>query len=277
MKLATLRVPGGTATVRVDGDTVTTVPGFADIGALLTQPNWREIAQAAAGESRSLKSIGDREWAPVVPRPGKMFCAGLNYRSHILEMGREVPEYPTLFAKFPEALIGAYDDIQLPAVSKMVDWEGELAVVIGSTARNISEEDAGSVIAGYATLNDITMRDFQYRTVQWLQGKTFEATTPFGPYLVTPDEWSVGPTLRTIVDGDTVQEISTNDLVFSAEKLISYISQIITLNPGDVIATGTPGGVGHAHKPGRYLTDGSVLVTEVEGLGRQSNRAVAAG
>ena len=193
------------------------------------------------------------------------------------EMGRTLPEHPTYFAKFPEALVGPFDDIELPAVSDAVDWEGELAVVIGSPARNLTEEQAAEAIAGYAVINDVSMRDFQYRTLQWLQGKTFEHTSPFGPYLVTTDEWTPGPLLTTTVNGETMQEVSTSDLVFSPAKLISYFSQIVTLNPGDVIATGTPGGVGHARKPPRYLTDGARLETSIEGLGAQANRAVAVG
>ncbi|MCU1546335.1 MAG: hypothetical protein JWP30_1435 [Homoserinimonas sp.] len=273
MKLATLRTTNGTVAVRIDGDTVVEITGVPDVGALLAQAGWRDVAESAAGTTYALDSIEPKQWAPVVPKPGKMLCAGLNYRNHILEMGRELPEYPTLFAKYPEALIGAFDDIELPAVSDQVDWEGELAVIIGAPARRVSEEEASASIAGYAVLNDVTMRDYQYRTLQWLQGKTFENTTPFGPFLVTADEWTPGPVMRTVVDGDIVQETSTGDLVFTSEKLISYISDILTLNPGDVIATGTPGGVGHARKPARYLQDGSTLVTEIEGLGSQSNRA----
>ena len=281
MKLATLRVGDGTTAVLVTADTAIEISGVPDVGALLKQTDWRAVAAAALGPAASgtahpLASIEPAQWAPVVPAPGKILCAGLNYRNHILEMGRELPDYPTFFAKYPEALIGPFDDIELAAVSDAVDWEGELAVVIGAPARNLSESEAEGVIAGYAVLNDVTMRDFQYRTLQWLQGKTFENTTPFGPYLVTTDEWTPGPVLTTVVDGDTVQEVSTGDLVFTPAALISYFSQIVTLNPGDVIATGTPGGVGHARKPPRYLADGSILETSIDGLGAQRNRAVKA-
>ena len=172
-----------------------------------------------------------------MPVPGKILCAGLNYRALILEMGRELPEPPTLFAKYPEALVGPFDNIELPSVSNAVDWEGEMAIVIGRKARHVSEQEAGDYIAGYSILNDVSMRDYQYRTLQWLQGKTFENSTPFGPYLVTQDEWTPGPVMRTTVDDEVVQEVSTGDLVFSPEKLIAYISTILTLNPGDVIAS----------------------------------------
>ena len=280
MKLATLRqtggTTGGTAAVLITGQSATEIVGVSDVGALLKLADWRLVAASADGTAHALETIEPTRWAPVVPAPGKILCVGLNYRNHILEMGRTLPEHPTYFAKYPEALIGAFDDIQLAAVSDAVDWEGELAVVIGSPARNLSEADAAAVIAGYAVINDVTMRDYQYRTLQWLQGKTFEATSPFGPYLVTTDEFEPGPTLRTIVDGEVVQEVSTGELVFSPAKLISYFSDIVTLNPGDVIATGTPGGVGHARKPPRYLANGSLLQTSIDGLGAQSNRAVKA-
>lgn len=275
MRLATLRTPAGHTAVRLDTETVTILPGISDVGALLARPDWREAA-AANGETRRLAGIRDEEWAPVVPAPGKIVCVGLNYRNHILEMGRELPEYPTLFAKYPEALVGPYDDIALPPVAAdAVDWEAELAVVIGSTARRVSEAEAGAHIAGYSVMNDVTMRDYQYRSPEWFQGKTFEATAPFGPVLVTADEFAPGGMLRGAVDGETVQQTPTDDLVFGPEALVAYISEIFTLRPGDVIVTGTPGGVGHARKPPRYLAAGQVLTTSVEGIGELRNRVVA--
>jgi acylpyruvate hydrolase len=277
MKLATLRTTTGNTAVLITDDSAIEIDGVADVGALLGNPEWRAIAEAADGKVHALDSIDNTAWAPVVPRPSKIVCAGLNYRKHILEMGRELPEHPTFFAKYPEALIGAFDNIELSPLSNAVDWEAELAVVIGKPVRNATEAEAEDAIAGYAVLNDVTMRDFQYRTLQWLQGKTFENTTPFGPYLVTTDEWTPGPTMKAVVDGDTVQEVSTGELVFSPAALISYFSQVVTLNPGDVIATGTPGGVGHARKPQRYLQNGSVLETSIEGLGAQRNVAGLAG
>ena len=276
MKLATLRIDGGTTAALITDTDAIEIAGVTDVGALLALPNWREVAAAADGATHPVDSIEATQWAPVIPRPGKILCAGLNYRKHILEMGRVLPEHPTYFSKYPEALIGAFDDVHLAAVSNAVDWEGELAVIIGSPSRNVTESEAEKTIAGYAVINDVTMRDFQYRTLQWLQGKTFEHTSPFGPYLVTTDEWTPGPTLTTVVNGETMQEVSTGDLVFSPAKLISYFSDVVTLGPGDVIATGTPGGVGHARKPPRYLTAGARLQTSIAGLGSQSNQAVAA-
>lgn len=278
MRLATLRTAQGTIAVRIDEQDAVEITGTADVGALLSDPGWQERAARADGPSRALSEIRDEEWAPVVPRPGKIVCVGLNYRNHILEMGRELPEHPTLFAKYPEALIGPYDPIALPAIAAdAVDWEAELAVIIGSKARNLSVEEAGAAIAGYSVINDVTMRDYQYRTPEWFQGKTFEATAPFGPVLVTSDDFTLGGMLLGAVDGETVQQTPTDDLVFGPAELVSYISQIFTLQPGDVIATGTPGGVGHARKPARYLAPGQQLVTSVEGIGELRNSVIAGG
>ncbi|WP_210479278.1 fumarylacetoacetate hydrolase family protein [Naasia sp. SYSU D00948] len=274
MKLGTLRRDGGTVAVRIDADEAVEL-GVPDVGALLQDPDWRTRAADGDGARHPLADLTLADWAPVVPNPGKVVCIGLNYRAHILEMGRQLPEHPTLFSKYPEALIGAGDPIEVPSYAGgALDWEGELAVIMGATARRASEDEAASTIAGYAVLNDLTMRDWQYRTPEWLQGKSFENTTPFGPYLVTSDEWTPGPELRTVVNGDTVQQVGTDDLVFAPEALVSYISQVFPLQPGDVIASGTPGGVGHARKPPRYLSDGDVLETVIEGLGRQRNDIV---
>jgi len=275
VKLATLRTPEGTRAVRVEADAYVDL-GLGDVGELLAQPGWRDRVAAASG---TRYSPNDVDLAPAVSRPGKIICVGLNYRNHILEMGRELPEHPTLFAKYADALIGPRDTITLPAESDKVDWEAELAVVIGGPVRRARSEQAAEAIAGFCVLNDVTMRDFQYRTKQWLQGKTFDATTPLGPVLVTPDELpgEVAPalTMTGSVDGEVVQKAETSDLVFSPVELVRYISSIVTLRPGDVIATGTPGGVGHARKPPRYLTDGSRLVTEITGIGRLDNVARA--
>lgn len=273
MKLATVRTGDGTRAARV-------VPGGCvlldapDVGALLAREDEAEAAASADGEIRPLD---EASLAPVVPRPGKVLCVGLNYRNHILEMGRDLPEYPTLFAKFADALIGARDDIRLAPESSAVDWEAELTVVIGRTVRRASEDEAVRAIAGFTVMNDVTMRDWQFRTKEWLQGKTFEGTTPLGPVLVTPDELAGGvrPALPLTcrVDDEVMQKADTSDLVFDPVDLVRYASTILTLRPGDVIATGTPGGVGHARKPPRYLSDGATVVTEIEGIGRLANTA----
>jgi acylpyruvate hydrolase len=275
MRLATVRGVGGTRAVRLDGDEYVDL-ATADVAGLLARPDWFDFAAGAAGE-RSPAAGADL--APVVPRPGKIVCVGLNYRNHILEMGRELPQYPTLFAKYPEALIGPTDPIELAPESNAVDWEAELGIVIGRPVRRASPDEAAAAIAGFTVVNDVTMRDWQYRSQQWLQGKTWERTTPIGPVLVTPDELPGGVrpvlNLSCTVDGETVQKASTGDLVFDPVTLVQYISTILTLQPGDVIASGTPGGVGHARKPPRYLREGSVLGTEISELGRLNNPVTA--
>lgn len=282
LRLGTLRVGGGTGggtvAVRVvDDEAVET--GHADVGELLRDPEWRTVAARADGRGHALADLAPRAWAPPVLRPSKIVCVGLNYANHIREMGRELPEHPTLFAKFAEALIGPYDPIVLPAhAADAVDWEGEVAVVVGTRARRLDHAGAAAAIAGYAVLNDVTMRDFQYRTPQWLQGKTFEGTTPFGPWVTVAPEGSedaLAGELRTAVDGEDVQRTPVDDMVFGPAALVEYISQLVTLQPGDVIATGTPGGVGHARVPARYLRPGQVLTTSVTGLGELRNDVVA--
>ncbi|MBD9727361.1 fumarylacetoacetate hydrolase family protein [Streptomyces caniscabiei] len=269
MKLATIRIDGTTRAVRVDGDSAVDL-GESDLVDFLRRPDWSAAAANADGD----RYEGPLDYAPVVVKPEKVVCVGLNYRNHILEMGRELPRHPTLFSKYARALIGAYDEVILPATATQMDWEAELAVVIGTEVRHANPEQARAAIAGYTVLNDVTARDWQFRTPQWHQGKTFEDTTPVGPWLVTADDPAVaagGLGLACEVDGDTVQKADTGDLVFDPATLVAYVSEIVTLAPGDVIATGTPGGVGHARKPARYLQDGSVLVTRIEGIGECRN------
>ncbi len=270
MKLATVRTATGTTAARLTDDGWVDL-GVGDLGELLAFPDWRERA-AAAGTPLGPDAP---EFAPVVPRPGKVLCVGLNYRTHILEMGRELPEHPTLFTKFAEALIGPRDEIQLPPESDKIDWEGELAVVIGKPVRRASAEEAEAAIAGYAVLNDVTMRDYQYRTTQWFQGKAWENSTPLGPVLATRDEIPADAEMVTRLDGEELQRTPIDDLVFGPVDLVRYISTIFTLQPGDIIATGTPGGVGHARKPARYISAGQTLSTSIDGIGELVNVAVA--
>ena len=270
MRLATIRTPSGTRAVRLDAERAVET-GHSDVGVLLANPDWRAMASRASGASHELAGL---DYAPVVPRPGKVICVGVNYKAHIKEMGRETPSHPTLFAKYAEALIGANDDIVIPSISDAVDWEAELAVIVGSPLRDVDAQGAEEGIAGYSVLNDVSMRDWQFRTLQWLQGKTFEGSTPFGPALVTADEAGFGSDLACYVDDEIVQSAVTSDMVFGPVEALSYISQFITLKPGDVVSLGTPGGVGHARKPPRYLQPGQTLRTVIDGIGECRNLCV---
>ncbi|MHA6758174.1 fumarylacetoacetate hydrolase family protein [Streptacidiphilus sp. PAMC 29251] len=280
MKLATLRVPSAagpaTRAVRLDGDLLVDL-GDADLGGFLARPDWRAHAEAARADTGTpAYPVAGAAFAPLVPRPSKIVCVGLNYRSHILEMGRELPEHPTLFAKFADSLVGADDEIVKPEESEAFDWEAELALVIGHTVRRARGAQAEAAIAGFTVLNDVTARDWQNRTQQWLQGKAWDSSTPVGPYLVTPDDLPGGvrPALgiRLELDGEVMQDSSTADLLFDPVALVEYVSTVVRLNPGDLIATGTPGGVGQARKPPRFLTRGSRMVTRIEGIGQLQNR-----
>jgi acylpyruvate hydrolase len=192
-------------------------------------------------------------------------------------MGRDTPRHPTLFAKYDGSLIGAGDTVTLPTVSDTVDWEAELAFVIGRAARHVTKAEALDFVAGYTVANDVTVREYQRRTREFLAGKTFEATTPLGPELVTADEFGgKEPDLeiRCEVDGEVMQISRTSDLLFGIADIVAYVSDIITLQPGDVILSGTPGGVGDGRDPKVYLKEGQTLRTVIEGLGETRNVCV---
>jgi acylpyruvate hydrolase len=273
MRFATIRTGDGTSAARLDGDVLVPLDA-ADVGALLAADGQGPGRQR---EGATPVPVAEADFAPVVPWPSKVICVGLNYRAHIAETGRELPEYPTLFAKFADSLLGARDDLVLPSVSERVDWEAELGVVIGRPLYRATPDQAAAAIAGYTVVNDVSMRDWQRRTLQFLQGKMFEHSTPAGPYLVTQDEAGDAQDLEIgcEVDGIVMQQGRTSDLLFGAAEVAAYISQVITLRPGDLIATGTPGGVGDARKPPVYLRPGNVLRTWIEGIGECVNHCVA--
>lgn len=275
MKLATIRTTGGTRAARLDGDTLVEITDdrVRDVGSLLALEDWWALAEAADGERHAWEGA---DLAPVVTHPGKVVCVGLNYRAHILEMGRDLPEYPTLFAKFADTLTGPYDDVEAPGEDEQLDWEAELTVVVGATVRRADELEAAAAIAGYTVANDVSMRGYQFRTKEWLQGKMWDRSTPVGPVVVTTDEWSPGPAVRATLNGETMQEASTGDLVHGPAALVAYVSTLVTLRPGDLILTGTPGGVGHARKPPVYLRPGDVVETTVDGIGTLRNAFVPA-
>lgn len=298
MKLATFRRPGADAhapgetfaavVVEDDGRRATRIlplEGFVDVGEVLAQPLedrqelLRQVLEAAQDSPALVQDAAELVPATLIPFPSKVFCIGLNYRNHILETGLELPEHPTVFTKFAQSLTGAQDAVPVPPEDHRLDWEGELCVVIGEPGRRIPVERAAEHIAGYAVSNDLSLRGYQGRTSEWTQGKCWEDSSPVGPWLVTPEDFPDGARITTRVNGEVMQQDSTADLVFSPEDLVSYLSTLVTLLPGDLILTGTPAGVALARKgeDGRrpWLKPGDVLETEIEGLGAQRNEIVA--
>ena len=216
-------------------------------------------------------------FAAPIPRPPKLICIGLNYRDHAAESKLAIPEVPTMFAKFPTAVIGPGQPIVLPKNSTKPDYEAEFAVVIGRRGRHVAEDDWRDYVFGYTILNDVSARDFQMATSQWMIGKTFDTFAPFGPAIVTADEIADPHNLRIslTLNGETMQDSSTGNLIFKLPQLIAYLSSVFTLEPGDVIATGTPAGVGFARKPPRWLRPGDEVRIQIEGLGELVNPVVA--
>ena len=269
MRLATVATPDGGTCAAVCHDDVWVALPASDLSELLTRPAWRDVAAAPGG---TVVGGPDANLLTPLPRPAKVICCGLNYGDHITEMGRELPEFPTLFAKYADTLVGPTDVIRAPADVDL-DWEAELAVVVGRPLRHATEEQAREAIAGYTVANDISVRDWQRRTLQWFQGKAWDATTPVGPVVVTPDEVDpeAGLELTCQVNSETLQRGNTRTLVFGAAALLAYISQFTLLRPGDLVMTGTPGGVGMGMTPPRFLRDGDVVRTEIEGIGFLDN------
>jgi 2-keto-4-pentenoate hydratase/2-oxohepta-3-ene-1,7-dioic acid hydratase in catechol pathway len=208
-----------------------------------------------------------------ISRPGKIVCVGLNYLDHAQEGGMELPKAPLLFSKWPNTLIGDGEAIVLPPESKEVDYEAELGVVIGTTAKRVSEADALDHVAGYICLNDVSARDMQFGDGQWTRGKSLDTFCPVGPRLVPREEIADPQQLgiRCILNGETMQDSSTSQMIFSVAEIIAYVSQVITLEPGDLIATGTPAGVGVFKDPKVLLKDGDEVSIEIDGLGTLTN------
>ena len=258
--------------VLVDGDQAVPLRGIAELG--VEHAGCRCCATHRSSRDSAFP-VADLRRRAVVPRPGKVICVGLNYAAHIEETKREHSDYPVLFTKFATTLTGPFDPIPLPPESEAIDYEGELVVVIGERGRRIPREQALEHVAGYSIANDVSMRDYQYKTHQWLQGKAWDASTPVGPDLVTLDEITEPLTLRTFVNGEKIQEASTELLIFDVATLVSTVSEFATIEPGDLILTGTPGGVGYRREPQLLLGDGDVVVVEIDQVGRIENRCVA--
>jgi 2-keto-4-pentenoate hydratase/2-oxohepta-3-ene-1,7-dioic acid hydratase in catechol pathway len=282
MKLCTYLAADGPRLGLVEAETVVDLAAEApdlprELAALLAAgPEALARARAAAAHARRrlpLESI--RLTAPIL-RPPKFLAIGLNYADHVRESGVETPQFPTVFNKQSTCVTGPYDDIHLPRASQVLDYEGELGFVIGRRCRHVPRERAHEVIAGYLVVDDVTVRDWQLRIPTWTMGKSFDTHGPLGPWLTTADEIDPsGLRLRTFVNGERRQDSNTKHLIFDCAALVEHLSTAFTLEPGDVIATGTPGGIGLAMKPPRLLQVGDVVRVEIEGLGAIENRVVA--
>lgn len=277
MKLVTFETRGKTSYGTLTGDRITDLGSslgqrYPDIRAVLKAGALPELAKTAATQSPSL-ALADVKLLPVVTNPQKIFCVGLNYKTHVLETKRSDSDYPSIFTRFADTLVAHNAPLVKPTISNRFDFEGELAIVIGKGGRNITQANALDHIAGYACFNDGSVRDWQRHTHQWTPGKNFPGTGAFGPCLTTPDE--VGDlgaqTITTRLNGQVVQQASLSDLIFTLPVIIEYISSFSPLMPGDVIATGTPGGVGDKREPPLYMCDGDVVEVEITRIGLLRN------
>jgi len=253
----------------LDGDRIADAgPGGAD--ALLREGG---LPDAVAALSEPV-ALADVRLLPPVLDPSKIVCMGLNYREHAAEAGLDPPETPTFFAKFRNALADPGAEVALPGYSEKVDYEAEVAFVIGRRCKDVPEAEALGVVAGYTLLNDLSARDYQFMTPQWLPGKVFDGSAPCGPALVTPDE--AGPhdaiEISLTLNGETMQSASTADLIHSVPALVAYLSKLMTLEPGDIVSTGTPAGVGSVRQPHVWLKPGDEVVVESPTLGRLETR-----
>ncbi len=269
MRIVTFRQNGTVRHGTRTGDTIQVYPD-ATSAVELAQ---KRTALSAAGEL----AIGDVEVLPPVPNPGKIVCIGLNYRAHAIEGGNPIPDYPAVFMRCTTSLAAPGGAMIYPECSDKLDYEAELAVIIGKTARNVAAANALDYVAGYSCFNDGSVRDFQRKSTQWTMGKNFDGTGGFGPDLVTPDELPAGASgLRLVarLNGQIMQDSSTADMIFDVATLIAILSEAMTLEPGDVIATGTPSGVGYARTPPVFMRPGDVTEIEIEGIGILTNVVV---
>jgi 2-keto-4-pentenoate hydratase/2-oxohepta-3-ene-1,7-dioic acid hydratase in catechol pathway len=280
MRLVTFRHHHHTRLGRLAGDAVVDLAAASPalptdmLAFLAAGPEALAMARDARGHELPLADV---ELLAPIPRPPKILAIGLNYADHAAESGQEIPQYPKVFNKQSTSVVGPGASVHVPRVSPLVDYEGELAIVIGRRCRHVPRADASRVIAGYTIANDVTVRDWQLREPTWTMGKSFDTHCPLGPALVTPDE-ILDPSqleLRTFVNGERRQQSNTDQLIFDGAALIEFLSTAFTLEPGDVICTGTPGGVGMLMSPPRWLAPGDVVRVEIEGLGVLENPLIA--
>ena len=272
---------GGSARLGVvQGDEVVAVSGAGVPDSLLGvieggRAALDAVAGAVAGGAR--QKLAAVKPALPIARPPKMICVGLNYALHAKEGGHDIPKYPAFFLRVTRSLIPAQADVVRPKISEQLDYECELAIVIGKGGRHISEADALDHVFGYTLFNDVSVRDFQRKGGQWTAGKNFDSTGPLGPAVVTADELPAGASglrIMTRVNGNTMQDSDTSDMIFSTARIVSLLSEFMTLEPGDVIATGTPSGVAHARKPPAWMKAGDVVEVEIEKIGVLRNPIV---
>jgi len=265
------------AAIPVDATTFLALgePAIAAAGEALAYGQQLDPSAAAAQLLRS--PLAAVKLLPPVPRPPKIICVARNYAEHAKEAGLQISEIPIVFARFSETLVAQGDPVVRPKVSEQFDWEGELAIVIGRGGRHITREDAMDHIAGYSIFNDVTVRDFQFRVTQYTSGKNFSASGPFGPYLVLKDEVADPHALdiRTEINGEVKQTGNTSDMIYDLPTIIEHISEWIALEPGDVIPTGTPAGVGFKRNPPEFLKPGDTVSVSVQGLGTLTNPVIA--
>jgi len=282
MKLMMFQRGGGAVLGLVDGSTVIDV-GAADaqlpkdLGGVVgagdgTLTRLRAAAQTAPASARL--PLGSVKAALPFARPSKMICVGLNYALHAKEGGHEIPTYPSFFLRVPTSLVASGASVLRPKISIQLDYECELTIVIGKGGRHLPEASALEHVFGYTIFNDVSVRDFQRKTSQWTPGKNFDGTGPLGPWVVTADELPAGASglrIQTRVNGKTMQDSNTSDMIFSTARVVSLLSEFMTLEPGDLIATGTPSGVAHARKPPAWMKAGDTVEVEIEKIGVLSN------
>lgn len=269
---------GPRAGIVLDGRVVSLEPaGYLDVVSFLADGDKAIAAAQGLQAGPDAPALEDVTLHAPIPKPDKFICIGLNYRDHAIESGMDIPELPTVFTKYPNAVCGPYDDVILPSVSDQVDYEAEFAFVIGKTCKNVAKEDWQDVVFGYTCVHDVSARDYQLATSQWTIGKTFDTFGPMGPVLVSKDEIPDPHNVRISLDlnGETLQDSNTNQFVFDIPYLVEYLSKVMTLEPGDVISTGTPPGVGFARKPPVFMKPGDEAVVRIEGIGELRNRCIS--
>ena len=283
MRLVTYSSPQGPRAGVLAGDVVIDAwnalgePERGSLRELIAAQRLGDLGEALEKGIAPSLPLAEVELLPPIPDPEKIVCIGLNYRSHAAEAGIEVPQSPAIFGKFRNALAAPGATVRLPAASRKVDFEAELAFVVGRTAREVSEEEALEYVAGYTLLNDLSARDLQFATPQWMSGKVFDGSAPCGPALVTAEE--AGPhdaiEISLRLNGEEMQSASTADLIFSVPQLLSHLSSLMTLAPGDIVSTGTPAGVGSVRQPRVWLRDGDEIVIDSPTIGTLETRIVA--